>query len=278
MKRGFTNKKVFSIFITLSVILLLLMLGPVEALVLGFTALSDEVVQGQEINFEIDIEIEPNEILDLQVITFLLDGPEDLICRFYPNGTLINSCPNVQINVLETANYSYGYGYEGYLPGNLKYEINIDTTDISPGEYTSQYLITSSTHGMESPEEIVTIKPPEAVQSCSIRAHGGMGEIDEVQFSNRNRLNLYVPKGDATNGRGSFTAQNGDRVSYAYEVDGASQIGPNIIRFYTSGELRYHQETTQEMATITLNKITSTVDIEGQTLDVKDMEVSFMRC
>ncbi|MBU0906588.1 MAG: hypothetical protein KKD18_04875 [Nanoarchaeota archaeon] len=278
MKRGFTNKKVLSVFVTLSVILLLLMLGPVEALILHFTTLDDDIIQGEIINFEIEINIEPGETLDLQTITLLLDGPEDLICRFLPNGTLLNSCPNVQIVQTSSTNYNYGYGYEGYLPGTLKYEVNIDSTSLSPGEYVGRYLITSSTHGMESPEQIIVIRPPESVQSCSVRASGGSAHLGEETFTNRNRLSLYVPSGKATDGRGSFTAQNGDRISYTYDVNGASQIGPNTIRFYTSGELRHRQQVYQETATITLNKATNKVTVDGQILDVNNMAVSFIHC
>ncbi|MFH1801906.1 MAG: hypothetical protein ABH864_00475 [archaeon] len=279
MKRCFSNKKLVSIFITLSVILLLLTLGPVEAFVLGFTVFEDEVVQGQPIDIEIEVEIEPGEFLDLQHITLLLDGPQDLICRFLPNGTLINDCPNVQITQTETTAYGFGYGYDqGYLPGFLKYEVTINSASLAPGAYAARYIITAPDAGLESPEQMIYIQPPEAVQSCSVRASGGTATLDEESYRNRNRLNLYVPSDKATGGKGSFTAQNGDRLSYTYQVNSAVQLDPNTIMFYVSGELRKHTTVYQEAATITLNKATSKIKIEGETLDVESMNVGFMKC
>jgi hypothetical protein len=285
MKRRFLNKKIISIFITLSILLSLLMAGPAEAFFLNFIIADDDLVQGQMLDMQISVEIKEGEVLDVQKLTLILDGPQQIFCEFFPNATLI-SCPyDLEILQIETSNYTYGYGYgygygydQGFLPGNLKYNITINTDPLLPGIYLSKYLVTLPQTELESSEKEIIIRSPNAVQGCSVRAINGVAEIGDEVFTNRNRLNLYVPSGKASAGRGSFTAQNGNRISYTYNVQNAQQIGPNKIRFYVSGEVRKHSQTWRESAVITLNKAASTISIKGETVDIKNMNVNFLEC
>jgi len=290
MKRRFLNKKIISIFITLSILLLLFMAGPVKAFFLNFVIVDDDIVQGEMLDLQIAVEIRDGEILDIQKITLILDGPQQVFCEFLPNSTLINSCPGIQIRQTETSEYQYGYGYgygysygygydQGFLPGTVKYNVTIDSASLSPGNYISQYYITLPTTELESSEKEITIRVPEAVQSCSVRATNGVAELDDETYTNRNRLNLYVPSGKASGGRGSFTAQNGNRISYSDNVHGAQQVGPSQIKFYVSGEIRKRGiPSYEESAIIILNKATSTISVQGETINVENMKVNFLDC
>lgn len=278
MKRGFTNKKLFSIFITLSVVLLLLMLGPVQALIVGFSVVDGIITQGELAEFEVDIEIEQGEILDVQNLTLLLEGPVTKECIFLPDGTPITQCEGIIIELLDSPPYHYSYGYHGYTEGFLEYDIFLDSLTTEPGQYQSKMIIATPEEIIMSPEQLIYIQPPELVQSCSLRAKGGVAELDEEIFTNRNRLNLYVPSGSAIDGEGTFTAQNGQRISYSYQVLSASQIGENIIQFEVLGELRKHPEVYQESATIIFDRSTSTIEIDGDTLEAENMEINFLRC
>jgi len=265
------------------------MLGPAEALILSFKISDNDIVQGQLTNFEIKIQIENKEIIDIEHITLSLSGPRQLTCRFYPNGTLLDACPEIQIKQIEKTNYTsrtynynygygYGYSYQGYTQGLLKYNITFSSENLPPGEYQVKYIVSTARTKQESSQKSMIIRPPESVQGCSIRAIGGTATLGDESFKKRNRLNLYVPAGKATDGRGAFTAQNGERLSYSYNIRGASQIGPDIIRFFVAGEVRDKGNRYYEPATITLNKATSTVSINGQTFEVKEMQISFMNC
>jgi len=278
MKRGFLNKKLISLFLTLSILLLVLMLGPVEALILGFSVLDGIISRGEPVKFEISVEIEQGEILDIQKITLLLKGPEDISCEFLPDGTLLTACPGIQITQTQSSQYQYGYDSQGFLPGFLEYSVSLDSLAIQPGQYQSYFILSTPDSDVQSPEQLVYIQPPEAVQGCSVRANGGTATLDEETFENRNKLNLYVPSNKALNGKGSFTAQNGNRVSYTYQVNNAVQSDENTITFQVSGELRKHLNVYNEDATITLNKATNKMNVNGGTLDIENMDISFMQC
>src|SRR3989344_1400576 len=279
MKNYFLNKKIISIFITLFIIFSLLMLGPVGAYFLNFTILDDDITQGEMLGLQITVEIKEGELLDIQKLTLILDGPQQISCEFFPNATLINSCPGIEIEQVETSDYQFGYGYDqGYLPGALKYNVSINSVSLLPGKYTSKYLVTTPGIELESSKKEIIVRSPKSVQICSVRATGGTTNIGENTYTKRNRLNLYVPSGKASLGRGSFTAQNSNRISYTYNVNSAQQIGPNKIKFYVSGEIREHSVTYKESAVITLDKAKSTISIDGQTLDVINMKVNLLDC
>jgi hypothetical protein len=286
MKKYFSNKKLLSVFLTLTILLLILMLGPAEALLLEFFVSDGIVYKGEPVEFKVSIKIEQGEILDIKNITLLLEGPEDLECAFLPNGTLIAPCPEIQITKTQDAPYQQGYGYgygygynpQGFLQGLLEYKIILDSETIKPGQYQSKYIITTPRLRIQSPEQLVSVRSPKVIQGCSVRAKGGTAVLGEKTFENNNKLSFYVPSSSAAPGEGSFTAQEDKRISYSYQIQSAIQLDDNIRIFRVAGNLRFLGETYQENATIRLDEATSKIDIKGDTLKVENMNVGFMRC
>ncbi|MFH1327660.1 MAG: hypothetical protein ABIH76_02220 [Candidatus Bathyarchaeota archaeon] len=275
-----TNKKVLPSLITISVLAILILVGSVEALILGFTVLDGIVTKGEAVEFQLSINIEQGEVLDITTITLVLNGPQDLTCRFLPDGTPIDPCPGIQITQTENTSYQYGYGYDqGFIEGFLKYNVILNSSTVESGQYQSYFRITTPETEFESPEQIVIIRDPDFEGSCSLRAIEGVATFEGQDFTSNNRLSLYAPAGGARSGRGTFMTQEGRiRVSYAFTIHNA-YLGPqDEIIFDTSGTLKEDARYFDETATITFNRASSTIFLDGTFLEFQDMEISFERC
>lgn len=146
-KKGKMNK-LFSIFITVSVVGLLIFLGPVNALQLSLSGLQTlPYVAGETISFTGDIEIQANEIINVKNVSVVVNG--ESICTIDQWGWRLTSCDGVTISLVgysspygygygyntfqsngsgSYAGYGYGYGYhQGNGPGHLVYAVTIET-------------------------------------------------------------------------------------------------------------------------------------------------------
>lgn len=101
---------------------------------------------GELVEFTAQLNIDTNERVPLENVQLYV---KNQLCTFHVNGTPISGCDNIQIQLLDSANYNvgnntfeyedddydygYGYGYEG--DAKIKYKITIDTTDLNPGTY-----------------------------------------------------------------------------------------------------------------------------------------------
>lgn len=279
MKNYFFNKKVFSYLLTAFVIGALLMTGSARAFLVGFSVLNDIVTKGEDVNFDFGIKVESGEFVDVKNISLKIDGPTNFKCDFLPDGSFVGDCPGVEIDRVKSTDYSYSYGYGyGFLPGELKYDVSVNSNVLSAGEYSSMFVVQTSNGDFETDSTPLFVEELPTQGSCSVRGNDGVAFINGEEFVLKNRLNLYAPSLNAKRGKGSFTAQDDKtRISYTFTVRRASKVGDLII-FDVTGILRNNTEVSSESARIILDKTTMDIEINGEKLSVQDMDVSFLRC
>ena len=87
--------KIFAGIITIGIIIVLVISGPVNAFNLDLIANKDKVTQGSEIKFTASIDIKSNERLDIDYLKLIIDGPTDKYCKFDINGNKLSSCQGI---------------------------------------------------------------------------------------------------------------------------------------------------------------------------------------
>ena len=191
-KRGSANK-IFSLFVTVLVICLLVFVGPVDALFLGLSGFKNTPYDyGETVNFIGRIDINSNERVDLQSVGLEVNGK--VICTFDVSGNKISGCFGVNISLSSNnANFGYGYGYgnfnvgwngsnssskagnyNGYGygygygyggDGGLVYNISIETPKGSlkvPGVNEMKLVARTSSQLFNSRTERIVIQPPKS--------------------------------------------------------------------------------------------------------------------
>jgi len=131
-KRG---SKIIAGVLTLSVLFILVLAGPAEALILDLSIPNDEAGHGQTITFGGSVEIENGEYPNITSLVLRLEGPMNVACSFDVDGNIISGCNGLIIQKLSSPTYNYGYG--GYDPGILEYEFILNTTTYDIGIYNT---------------------------------------------------------------------------------------------------------------------------------------------
>jgi len=145
--------KVVSFIITLGVLGILVLSGPADAFTIGLNIPITAVEKGEVITFTGEIDINAGEQLNIDNLKLKLSGPENVNCKFYPNGSIISGCKGLSIHFVGTAGFGYGYGYAqhngnhsfgygyGYTNGKLTYNFTLNTTDYSHGDYKTKLIV-----------------------------------------------------------------------------------------------------------------------------------------
>ena len=147
MRLGNKLIKTSAVLMSLIIIGILVISGPTQAFTLAVDSNKDFVNKGENVTFDISIEMNSDEETSLNTITLILDG--GLVgkkeCVFDINGNKLSSCTGIvnitKIIVSDTAGYGYGgYGYIlGYGYGlrdkKVTYKITLDTDEYSLGAY-----------------------------------------------------------------------------------------------------------------------------------------------
>jgi hypothetical protein len=153
MKNNIKTKSIAGI-LTVMVIALLIIAGPVQGFSLGLSLDDNYVDKGEEVVFTAEIDIASGENLPVDYLVLRLSGPENVDCRFNVDGSIISGCKGITIVANNNANYGYGYGY-GYNQGNhyfgygygygygvsgskLSYTITLDTSNYNTGIYNTE--------------------------------------------------------------------------------------------------------------------------------------------
>ena len=154
----FSNKKgsiqkFFSVFITISIVALLVFVTPANAFDLELSEPSNpNPIAGELVSFTATVNIDTNEQVPLEELEITV---KNQVCKFKIDGTPISGCEDITIQLLELdANYQignntfeykddeydygYGYGYGKNTNAKIKYNITINTTDYNPGTYKLQ--------------------------------------------------------------------------------------------------------------------------------------------
>lgn len=189
-----------ALVLTMGIILLLLIAGPAQAFVLGIEADTDTANIGDIVNFEVSVKIEAGDgVLPVNDLTLILDGPIIRSCLFDVSGSILSGCIGINsITRLDSTSfgygyspsfgygYGYGYGY-GNSNGELKYKIELDTTNYPVGTYTTELKVSIGNNVFSQSGDDLTIK--------SKKRHGGGREIPkEIQLTIEG--NLSVISGD----------------------------------------------------------------------------------
>ncbi|MCK5699364.1 MAG: hypothetical protein KAH93_05935, partial [Candidatus Aenigmarchaeota archaeon] len=120
----YTIKPYISPIITFSIIAILLISGPVQAMTVKIMSLPGQATLGDEINFTLKIDIETGERIPIKEIMLNIDSTE---CRYHLNGTLNSSspanCSAFTLTQTQDAPYTYGqrYGYGSNNQQNYGY-------------------------------------------------------------------------------------------------------------------------------------------------------------
>ncbi len=115
--------KSISVFLTLSIITILVLMGPASA-VQVILSNPNNANQGEDVEFDITVELEaPDQYLPVQYTEVTFTGPNDFeeTCKIYNDGTVSDCSLNLDVDV-DFGNYGEGYrfGYD-YNDGNNYY-------------------------------------------------------------------------------------------------------------------------------------------------------------
>lgn len=149
------SSRVFSPIITGIILTLLILSAPTQAFTLSISMDKTSVTKGNNVSFNLNVDINSNENLPVDKIVLELDGYTGTTysCSFDVNGNILSGCSGMTIikTISAVNNYGYGYGYYdraynfgygyGYGNGKLSYIITLNTDSYSTGQYrTKVYL------------------------------------------------------------------------------------------------------------------------------------------
>lgn len=118
-KNNFRKRNMISVFLTLAIIGLLIISGPISAVIVNvgtdkttYTASDNSVV------FTVDVDVEADELIPVQNLTLTISGDSGKSCVFDVSGANLTVCENLAISKTHTVGYGtqdpmfgYGYGY-----------------------------------------------------------------------------------------------------------------------------------------------------------------------
>ncbi|MFA5856396.1 MAG: hypothetical protein WC867_03495 [Candidatus Pacearchaeota archaeon] len=291
-KRGYASK-VSAATLTIIIISILIISGPAQAFTLAFENFNSQVNKGDKANFSASIDFESNEKISIDYLILRLNGPVEVLCKFYSNGTTIEGCDGINISQIVSYyptpasggyhyNYGYNYGYDygynyGYGYGNLKnmsFNITLDTNKFMVGIYKTSLSVVSGDNIVKQDGSDLQIYagggggggtiPP--LKNCSIRAKNGIVLVEDQNFSgSKAKINFYIPEKRARNSQGYITAQ-AKRMTFSYKFKVQEVIRNDeeyaVIKIdgkYKLGIKKYINEN----ATIVIDKKNNRITVDG---------------
>ena len=160
------NERLTSALITVFLIFLLILSGPVSAMQVVLFNVPSSISQGQPLNFKLDVTIPPGEQIPVVNLTIVVKNSTGAVIGTYaiaPNGA--NLTPGISATPLDVGHTDYGYGYgygteggQGFYFGygygygyssilaNMSYNITIiDTVNYPLGYYNISVLVHTGT-------------------------------------------------------------------------------------------------------------------------------------
>ncbi len=159
---GFGRSTFISSLISVFVVAVLLVAGPVDAAFLQIKNLPEQAYRGSEVSFTLEIDIVPQERIPVDTVILEIIEPQGgtTLCSFYPDGTLtpasslkykclaldivntrlvnVSFGPRTGYDNETASQYNYGYGYGfGYGSGDPPYELayNVTWDTLKYGKY-----------------------------------------------------------------------------------------------------------------------------------------------
>jgi hypothetical protein len=173
------KQRSFSVIFTIFIITALVLIGPAQAVQVGFVLDPNDVVAGDDVGFAVEVEIEaPDAYVPITYANIIFEGPDGFseTCKYYQDTGILECDLDVEVlsYVDTTQGYGYGYGYDqgygygydfgygyGYNPGSIFYGVVWHTpTDALGGDYTVKVVAVAEgdeTHEFSSGERGFTI-------------------------------------------------------------------------------------------------------------------------
>lgn len=222
--------KYVSVAITVTIVLMLILSGPANAVRMEVSVDNNKPTQGEEITFVVTANIAgTDKYVPMDNFSLLLskEGSPVRNVVFAKNGTILSNSTGISIVPIEKpssseygygdgramddrygygygTNYSFGYGY-GYAANNgaggstlvYEYNVTIDTSSFDTGEYDAQVMLNTGNDvksSFESLETSFTISGKEADISEFVESNGKVNTTFNVVSAEGN-VNLTVPNG-----------------------------------------------------------------------------------
>ncbi|MFA5993124.1 MAG: hypothetical protein WC796_05450 [Candidatus Pacearchaeota archaeon] len=201
--------RVLIFLLSLGVITMLLISAPANAFTIGFSSDKKEVEQGDEVSFDISLQVSQEEYSSISSITLSLDGPENKYCTFSTSGNILSGCAGVKNIIVNMNNNSdggdgYSYGYAGYMYnyaygyGDQKIELNYrlvyDTETFPIGTYTTSVKVNYGSSQLQIDGENLIVKQK---SESSTSSHASFGR--KVLVYPGQKAHLQVREGDVFN-------------------------------------------------------------------------------
>ena len=201
---GFSRSTFISSLISVFVVAVLLVAGPVDAAFLQIKDLPGQAYRGSEVSFTLDIDIVPQERIPVDTVILEIIEPQGgtTLCSFYPDGTLTPASSAkykcLALDIVNTRlvnvsfgprtgydnetgsqhNYGYGYGFgygSGDSPCELAYNVTWDTLKYGKyniygleGNYTIKMSAKADGTYYHAPEKAIElIKHPDEKDICN---------------------------------------------------------------------------------------------------------------
>jgi len=232
------KKNISSVLLTLAVITLLVVSGPIQAVIVNVAR--DKSAYNAEdgsVVFTVDVDVEVDERIPVQNLTLEIEGPSTTTtCVFDTTGSNLTACENLEITKVHTVGsdsgslFGYGYGYGS----DLVYNVSNQTFGTGTGfGYTAGYEYTGNWGGelrYNVTWNITAENPTEGSYTANLHAFAERGSdwrvyLDQTQTSFIiDRTAPTVKVYDYTN---ATTVKNGGSLVLNVSVADAIAAGAN---------------------------------------------------
>jgi hypothetical protein len=280
-KRGQVKTKIIAGIVTVSIIALLIIAGPVSAFFLDLDLDDNSVPQGANAEFMATASFEVGDTLNVSYFILDLSGPVSISCAFMPDGTPITSCNGITIEKVHDPSQGSGYGYGyGGITGNYTYRIILDTTSYPLGTYETE-LFALTTQGIISfgGDDLTIYKELATLKRCSVRADEGEMEVMGEYFGIDNEFSYYHPQSGNDLGQGHLTGQyRGERFSYKFKTENIIDNAPDMLIIEVIGKYKLQTGpfTNDVSAILYIDKLHNMVNVVSDNFSLDNADIDFI--
>jgi hypothetical protein len=284
-KKGSVKPKIIAGIVTVSILTLLILAGPVGAFLLDLDLKDNSVPRGTDAEITAVANFEVGDTLDVSFFVIDLSGPVSISCTFLPDGTPVTSCNGITIQRIHDPSqgpgygYGYGYGY-GQFTGNYTFRIILDTTTYPLGTYETELLALTNQGIFSFEGEDLTIYEEEAeLYRCSVRSKEGDMTLMGDYFGTNQDFNYYHPQSGNDLGQGHLTGQyRGERFSYKFKTERVIDNDPDMLVIEVLGKYKIQTGpfTNDVTAILYIDKLHNRVDIISTDFQVDGSDIYFI--
>ncbi len=248
------KNKIFGSFIAFSIIAILLLVGPADAILVSLSQPND-ANKGSDVSFSITTEIKDSDLLPDSYTNLVITGPSGFSKTCKINSDLTDDCSDVDVtgsktnlNLVSGAQYGYdqnlgygyslgtGWGYQSTSTGTITYNIIWHTSStLTDGSYSAKADLvstgSSSSHTFKSSSKSFIISTASSPSgggggggSGSSMSSGGMIIVNPVVIEEQTPTNPETPSNEGTTGN---EASNLEQQTEVPGITGAA-VGTNL--------------------------------------------------